>query len=85
MKPPIAANDTGEDSLARMNPFDATHLVLLAALDPNARIRRELAEALAVRFRLVGAGFVLEHLVADRDPSVRAAALRASRVRGYRR
>ncbi|HEX5059634.1 MAG TPA: hypothetical protein VFV99_09760 [Kofleriaceae bacterium] len=71
--------------LAHMNPFDATHFAILAALDPSARIRRELAEALTMRFRLVGDGFVLDHLVADSDPGVRAAALRACRVRGYRR
>ena len=71
--------------LAHMNPFDATHFAALAALDPNARVRRELAEALTSRFRLVGDGFVLDHLIADRDPAVRAAAMRASRVRGYLR
>jgi len=71
--------------LAHMNPFDATHFATLAALDPNARVRRELAEALTIRFQLVGDGVVLDHLVADHDPTVRAAALRASRVRGYRR
>jgi len=76
---------TAAHRLARMNAFDATHFAALAALDPNARVRRELAEALTFRFRLVGDAVVLDHLVADSDPTVRAAAMRASRVRGYRR
>lgn len=71
--------------LAYMNPFDATSTATRAALDPDARVRRALAEALAKRFHLVGDDIVLDHLVGDHDPAVRAAALRASRARGYRR
>lgn len=75
----------GGDRLARllesMTPFDATRTAALAAISPNVNVRWALADALASRFPLVGAGFVLDQLRSDPDPSVRDAALRAANTR----
>lgn len=68
--------------LARMNPFDATRVVAIAALSPSVRIRQTIAESLASSFPLVGDDFVLDHLAGDPDTHVRSAARRASAVRG---
>jgi hypothetical protein len=67
--------------LEGMNPFDATCAATAAALSDSTSTRLALAEALASPFRLVGAGFVLEHLAHDADREVRVAAWRAAAVR----
>lgn len=79
----LVANDPSGASgrlatlLSRMHPFDATRTAALGALSPNADVRRALAAALASRFKLVGAGFVLDQLSRDPAPDVRSEALRA--------
>ena len=78
----------GGERLARllesMTPFDATRTAALAAISPNVNVRWALAQALASRFPLVGANFVLDQLQSDRDPSVRDAAARAANTRALR-
>lgn len=68
--------------LARMKPLDATELAVTAALDSTIEVRRTLAEALVVSFRLVGDDFMLDHLAHDPDVEVRDAAVRAGIARG---
>ena len=68
--------------LARMKPLDATELAVAAALDSNVEVRRSLAEALVVPFRLLGDDFMLDQLAHDPDVEVRDAAARACIARG---
>src|SRR6185503_1467153 len=67
--------------LEDMDAFDATRTAALAAICPNPGVRLAIADALASRQRIVGAGFVLDMLVRDRDAAVRAAATRTIGVR----
>jgi len=78
----LAADQFG-GLLVRMNPFDAVRTAAIAALHPDARVRRALAIALAAPFRLVGDDLVLDHLALDGDTDVRDAAQDARLARGY--
>jgi hypothetical protein len=68
-------------ALPAMRPFDATHLASVWALSSDALKRASIAKALGWRFTLVGDDVVLEHLVRDSDPIVRAAAEEAAVLR----
>jgi len=67
--------------LQQMRPFDATEVAAAAAFSSDAPMRLLLAEALVSPFALVGDDFVLDVLVRDVEPSVRATAARAAAVR----
>ena len=69
-------------AIAHMSGFDATSAAATAALSPNVRVRRALAEALVTPFPLVGDDFVLDQLLRDTDDDVRDIAARACRARG---
>ena len=80
--PELAADQFG-GMLVRMNPFDAVRAAAIAALHPDAGVRRALATALAAPLRLVGDDLVLDHLALDGDVDVRGAAQDARLARGY--
>ena len=69
--------------LQQMSPFDATEVAAAAAFSTDVPLRLVLAEALVSKFELVGDDFVLDVLVRDPDPRVRATASRAAAVRRY--
>jgi hypothetical protein len=66
--------------LSTLSPWDATWMACAWAISDNVEQRLAIANALPSVPTLVGATFVLEHLVADREPAVRDAAVRAAAV-----
>jgi hypothetical protein len=80
---------TGEEAgqplalaLADLAPLDATAAACELALSPEVSRRLAIASALEWSFALVGDDFLVDHLIADRDPQVRRAAARAAWIRG---
>lgn len=65
--------------LDNMHPLDATRSICEAAMSPSIEVRRALCDSLARDAHMVGRQSVLEHLMADAEPLVRHAAIRAAR------
>ncbi len=68
--------------LSTLSPFDATWIACEWALSDLTWHREAIARELALTdLPLVGAVSVLEHLIADSDPGVHAAAVHAAEIR----
>jgi hypothetical protein len=71
--------------LGTLSPWDATWMACAWAISDHVELRLAIANALQSQTPIVGATFVLDQLIEDRDPGVRAAASRAAALRAQPR